>query len=196
MVLMKLVKWAQVPGSLHFTSHKSHSCHQLTNAGVSIFDPPSLYPAPSRNTNQRRSTLIGMRAWLFSEDARGRNRLRKQLEREPTPRRELACKNRVAPRCNPVLNHALDNALRGSSRTIRTKGTTRKSDWSLARGMQIRGNQALRIQPEARVSSAQCAIPPPARAYAFVSFQAQELSVGVISQQENRRFTSGEAVAM
>ena len=41
-----------------------------------------------------------------------RNRLRKQLEREPTPRRELACvqtvkfKNRVAPRCNPVLNHA------------------------------------------------------------------------------------------
>ena len=44
--------------------------------------------------------------------------------------------------------------------TIRTKGTTRKSDWSLARGMQIRGNQALRIQPEARVSSAQCAIPP------------------------------------
>ena len=123
--------------------------------------------------------------------------LRKQLEREPTPRRELACvknarfKNRVAPRCNPVLNHALDNALRGSSRTIRTKGTTRKSDWSLARGMQIRGNQALRIQPEARVSSAQCAIPPPARAYAFVSFQAQELSVGVISQQENR-----EAVAM
>ena len=62
------------------------------------------------------------------------------------------------------------------------RGQREKVIWSLARGMQIHGNQALRIQPEARVSSAQCAIPPPARAYAFVSFQALELSVGVFWQ--------------
>ena len=36
---MKLVKWAQLPPSLDFTRHTSHSCHQLTSAGVSIFDP-------------------------------------------------------------------------------------------------------------------------------------------------------------
>ena len=36
---MKLVKSAQLPASLHFTRYESHSFHQLTSAGVSIFDP-------------------------------------------------------------------------------------------------------------------------------------------------------------
>ena len=36
---MKLVKSAQLTASLHFTMYESHSCHQVTSAGVSIFDP-------------------------------------------------------------------------------------------------------------------------------------------------------------
>ena len=64
--------------------------------------------------------------------------------------------------------------------TIRTKGPTRKSDLVPC------SRHATPCQPGAWVSvrskgliGSVCHTPPPARAYAFVSFQAQELSVGV-----------------
>ena len=78
---------------------------------------------------------------------------RRGLRAERTPDPALAQPKPGAP-------DASGNPVALARRPSGPRGQREKVIWSLARGSQLPASQALGIQSEARVSSAQCAIPP------------------------------------
>ena len=61
---MDLVEWVQVQGRLPFTRHTSHSCHQFTGAGVSIFDPWFGLALPAGTTSPSLQSAVFPKKYL------------------------------------------------------------------------------------------------------------------------------------